>query len=150
MFRHTCFLMTVAALAVAPSLAAQTSSVLGAARVTLIAGPAPSKGGRTEVIRQANRTPRNIVIVDKNASADDLAAALATINALRLQDGDSLTSDYRARTERVRHGPKFAKSEYRKWLGDQLARLRKAPLTLVGELGRVQAVNITLPAPPTR
>jgi hypothetical protein len=143
-------MMTIAALTVAPYAYAQAPSQLRAARVTLVAGPVPSKGGRTEVIRQANRQPQNLVIIDKNANADDLAAALATINALRVQDGDNLTSDFRARTERAKHGPKWAKSEYRKWLGEQLSRLKKAPLTRLGDMGLVQAVDITLPAPAPR
>lgn len=144
------FIATIATVAVARFANAQPAANLSAARVTLVAGPAPSKGGRTEVIRQANRAPRNIVIVHKNANADDLAAALATLNALRQQDGDKLTTDYRARTERVRWGPKWANSEYRKWLVEQLARLKKAAPVVVGDLGRVQAVDITLPAPRTK
>lgn len=150
MSRFLYFLLaTFATMAIAPFANAQPPEQLQAVRVTLVAGVTPSKGGRTEVIRQANRAPRNIVIVDRNANADDLAAALAILNALRQQDGDNLTTDYRARTERVRHGPNWARSEYRKWLGDQLARLKKSQYTVVGDLGRVQAVSITLPAPRT-
>jgi hypothetical protein len=144
---HTFLTMAIGSLAIVPHLNAQAPSSLRAARVTLVAGPVPSKGGRTEVIRQANRYPQNLVIIDKNANADDLAAALATINALRDQDGDNLTNDFRVRTEQVKHGPKWAKSEYRKWLGDQLSRLKKARPSRLGDMGVVQAVDITLPAP---
>lgn len=126
---------------------AQITTPLGAARVTLVAGKSPSKGGRTEVLRRAHLLPQNIVIVDRNATADDLAAALAMVGALRTQNGDALTDDYRARPETARHGPKWHKSEYRSWLHDQLVRLRKAPEREFADLGIVRAVQVTLPAP---
>src|SRR5687767_2193020 len=99
----------------------------GVARVTLVSGPPLAKGDRTEVLRRADRVPQNVVIVDWNAGADDLAGALAMINALRTQHGDALTEDYRARPETVKHGPSWKDSAYRKWLHDQLMRLRQAP-----------------------
>ena len=114
-------------------------------RVTLVAGVAPSKGGRTEVVRRAQLTPRNIVIVDLNATADDLAAALATVRAIHAQFGDTTSADLRARPETIRHGPAFKDGAYRKWLHEQLLRLRRAPVTDLAALGRVQAVQITLP-----
>ena len=92
----TIILLVLSALMLAPFAEAQTPQ-LGAIRVTLVAGPAPSKGGRAEVVRRAQRAPQDLVIVDKNATAEDLAAALAMINALRVQYGDSLTADFRAR-----------------------------------------------------
>lgn len=124
----------------------QQRPALAPARVILIAGKSPSRGGRTEVIRQAQRTPQNIVIVDRNATADDLAGALGMLNALRAQYGDALKEDYRARPESVKHGPKWKDSEYRKWLHEQLVRLRKARERPVPGFGDVKAVAITLPA----
>ena len=118
--------------------------------VTLVAGPTPSKGGRTEVVRRAQGQPRNFVIVDLNATAEDLAGALATINKLRLQFGDSLTSDLRARIESARPGPTWHKSEYRTWLVQQLVRLRTAPSANLSDLGSVKSVQIMLPAPAGR
>ena len=73
-------------------IGAQQPATLGAARVTLVAGPSPSKGGRTEVVRRAGRSPQNIVIVSTNANADDLAGALALVNALRVEYGDALVA----------------------------------------------------------
>jgi hypothetical protein len=140
-------LLTLAAAIITVPADAQLSTSLGAARVTLVAGPAPSRGGRTEVLRRAERSPKNIVIVDRNATADDLAGALALINALRLQYGDALTSDLRARPDVVRNGPRWEESAYRAWLVQQLMRLRKAAETSLDELGTVKAVQITLPAP---
>ena len=128
-------------------LPAQETEPLGAAHVTLVAGTAPSRGGRTEVVRRAQRTPQNLVLVDRNATAEDLAAALATITALRTQYGDALTSDIRARPETVRRGPNWQRSAYRTWLIEQLVRLRSASPKNVSDLGVVQAVQITLPAP---
>ena len=137
-------LFTLAMLALASAAGAQ--SPLDAIRVTLVAGPSPSKGGRTEVVRRAERAPRDVVIVDMNATAEDLAAALAMINALRSQFGDSLTSDFRARPDVVRPGPTWQKSSYRSWLVQQLVRLRTAPPAQLADLGTVRAVQITLPA----
>ena len=127
---------------------AQLSISTGTMRVTLVAGLSPSKGGRTEVVRRAKLAPKNIVIVDLNATADDLAAALATLRAMSAQFGDTSSSDLRARPETIRLGPAFKDGAYRKWLHEQLLRLRRAPVTDVADLGRVQAVQITLPLPP--
>ncbi len=141
-------ILTFAALAyLTPTVDAQQSAPLGSALVTLIAGTSPSRGGRTEVVRRAQRTPQNLVIVDRNATADDLAAALAMITALRIAHGDSLTTDLRARPESVRHGSKWRNSEYRKWLHEQLVRLRTATQSTFPGLGIVRSVQITLPAP---
>ena len=129
------------------TVAGAQQSVQSAARVTLVAGDGPAKDGRTEVVRQAQRSPQNVVLVHNNASADDLAAALAMVNALRLRFGDSLPHDLRARPERVRHGPRWEESAYRKWLNDQLIRLRKAPDRDLGTFGTVKSVQITLPPP---
>src|SRR6187549_4170494 len=126
---------------------AQLSISTGTMRVTLVAGLTPSKGGRTEVVRRAQLAPKNIVIVDLNATADDLAAALATLRAMSAQFGDTSSSDLRARPETIRLGPAFKDGAYRKWLHEQLLRLRRAPVTEVADLGRVQAVQITLPLP---
>lgn len=132
---------------VLPSAANAQPSPLGPIRVTLVAGPSPSKGGRVEVVRRAQRTPRDLVIVDRNATAVDLAAALATLNALRSNYGDSATTDLRARPEVVRPGKKWDKSEYHAWLTEQLVRLRTTKPASFADLGVVSAVQITLPAP---
>ena len=139
-------LFILALLAFASAAGAQPSQ-LGAIRVTLIAGPSPSKGGRTEVVRRAQRAPRDVVIIDRNATADDLAAALTMISALRTQFGDSLSSDFRARPDVVRPGPTWEKSNYRSWLVQQLVRLRTASPAELADFGIVRAVQITLPAP---
>jgi hypothetical protein len=127
-------------------LPAQDATPLGAVRVTLVAGT-PSRAGRTEVVRRAQRTPRNLVLVDRNATAEDLAAALVMINALRVQYGDTLTTDFRARPETVRPGRNWNRSAYRSWLVQQLVRLRAATPGNVADLGVVRTVQITLPAP---
>jgi hypothetical protein len=139
------------ALAVAPinTIAAQ-HTITKPVVVTLVAGPTPSKGGRTEVVRRAQGQPQNFVIVDVNATAEDLAGALATINRLRVQFGDSLTSDLRARIESARPGPTWQASEYRTWLIQQLVRLRTARSANLGDLGSVKSVQIMLPPPAVR
>ena len=139
-------LFLLATVALAFPIAAQ-SPQLGSVRVTLVAGPSPSKGGRTELVRRAQRTPTNIVIVDKNATAEDLAAALVMLNALRAQFGDSLTTDFRARPDVARPGPTWQKSAYRSWLIEQLVRLRTATPAAIADLGVVRSVQIALPAP---
>ena len=58
-------------------------------RVTLVARApsqfpsASARGQRTEVVRHAERTPQNVVFVDQNATPEDLAGALALLQALR-------------------------------------------------------------------
>ena len=145
--KSTHILLALTAALVAVPGAAQQSTTLGAARVTLVAGPSPSRGGRTEVLRRAHGSPKNIVIVDRNATADDLAGALALLNAMRTRFGDALTSDLRGRPDVVRTGPRWEESAYRGWLVEQLVRLRRAPETSLDEFGTVRAVQITLPAP---
>ena len=144
------YLTFIGALAAATGpLDAQPPAPFGPTRVTLVAGPAPTKGGRTEVLRRAGRSPQNVVIVSTNANADDLAGALALVNALRTTYGDASSTDYRARPETIRHGTNWQDSEYRKWLQEQLVRLRKAQEVDLGELGFGKAVRITLPPPAT-
>lgn len=140
-------LLLAAATSAALPAAAQQATTPGLARVTLVAGASPSRGGRTEVVRRAQRSPMNIVIVAANATADDLAGALALLNTLRARYGDALTSDLRARPDVVRHGPGWEGSAYRSWLVEQLVRLRKAPEITLDDLGTVKAVQIALPAP---
>ena len=142
----TTILLILAMLALAPGAGAQPSQ-LAAIPVTLIAGPSPSKGGRAEVVRRAQRAPRDVVIVDKNATAEDLAAALVMINALRTQFGDALTTDLRARPDVVRPGKTWDKSSYHSWLIEQLVRLRTTKPADFADFGTVRAVQITLPAP---
>jgi len=143
-FRGT---ILVALACITPAVGAQQPAPLGSALVTLIAGPSPSRGTRTEVVRRAQRAPQNLVIVDKNATAEDLAAALAMINGLRARYGDSLTNDFRARPASMRVGPTWHKSNYRTWLVQQLVRLRSAPQGSFPTFGVVRSVQITLPAP---
>jgi hypothetical protein len=121
-------------------------------RVTLVARApsqfpsASARGQRTEVVRHAERTPQNVVFVDQNATPEDLAGALALLQALRIQNGDELQSDFRARPEMVRTRPSWAQSPYRNWIIQQLVRLRSAAPSAHGDLGVVTAVQITLPA----
>ena len=140
------YLLAVALIATVAPLSAQLPAA-GAVRVTLVAGTAPTRGGRAEVVRRASRFPQNLVILDRNATAEDLAAALAMINVLRAEYGDNLTTDVRARADKVALGPTWENSAYRAWLIDQLARVRNAPERQFGELGIVHTAQITLPAP---
>ena len=144
---HRHLILVGALLPTGGPLRAQQQAPLGLTRVTLVAGPAPTRGGRTEVLRRAGRSPQNVVIVSTNASADDLAGALALVNALRTTYGDASSADYRARPETIRHGTNWQDSEYRKWLQEQLVRLRKASEVDLGELGFGKAVRIMLPPP---
>ena len=149
MIRHTQGLaVAIALLAVlSPASEAQEASP-APVRVTLVArAPSPSvRGQRTEVVRHAERTPQNIVFVDQNATPEDLAGALALLQALRIQNGEELQSDFRARPEMVRTRPSWAQSPYRNWIIQQLVRLRSVAPSAHGDLGVVTAVQITLPA----
>ena len=143
-FRYPAVILVFAALA---PLHAQPSRGLGDATVTLVAGTAPLRGGRVEVVRRASRSPQNVVIVDRKATAEDLAGAIVMINELRIAHGDSLTMDFRARAVSVQPGPGWQNSPYRGWITAQLARLRSAPEKPVPGLGVVRAIRITLPPP---
>ncbi len=68
------------------------------------------------------------------------------IKALRIQHGDRLQFDFRARPEHIRQRPTWPQSTYRAWLIEQLARLRRATPAPLGDFGVVSAVQITLPA----
>src|SRR5688572_6778170 len=133
-------------LSIPGTAATQTVAAPGAVRVTLVAGPATARGGRTEVVRYARLTPRNVIIVDRNATAEDLGAALALFNALRARFGDSLESDLRAQPQTFRPGAAWHKSEYRAWLIQQLTRLRASPVVSTSLFGMARAVHITMPS----
>lgn len=129
------------------STAQTTSRSLGPIRVTLVTGSALRKGGPVEVVRSVSHGPRNLVLVAPTATPRDLAAALSLMSALRLQHGDSPTTDLRATPTLVQPGPGFTGSPYETWLGEQLTRLRSAPLRQVDGIGIARAVQVTLPAP---
>ena len=133
-------------LVMSTTAATQTVAGTGAVRVTLVAGPATARGGRTEVVRYAKLAPRDVIIVDRNATAEDLGAALALFNALRARFGDSLEADLRARPDTYRPGAAWLKSEYRTWLIQQLTRLRTSPVVATPLFGTARAVQITMPA----
>lgn len=136
--------MTMLAVLAPPSAAQQVP--VGSTRVTLVASASVSRDKRTEVVRRAQRTPQNVIFVDANATPEDLAGAMALLQALRIQYGDQLHSDLRAAPEIVRTRPTWPQSAYRTWLIEQLVRLRKATPSRLGDLGVVSAVQVTLPA----
>jgi len=127
--------------------AQSTSRPLGPIRVTLLTGISLRKGEHVEVIRSISHGPRNVVLVAATAGPKDLAAALSLLSALRLQHGDSPTTDLRATPASAHAGPRFAGSPYETWLAEQLTRLRSSPVRSVTGIGTAQAVQITLPAP---
>jgi hypothetical protein len=138
--------LAIALLAILSNASEAQQSPPGSARVTLVARAPTARGQRTEVVRRAQRTPQNVVFVDQNATPEDLAGALALLQALRIQYGDHLQADFRARPEMVRTRPSWPQSSYRNWIIEQLVRLRSAALAAHGDLGVVSAVQVTLPA----
>lgn len=146
MSRNTSVIVFLALLGVMPRGGDAQQGPLGPTRVTLVASASVSRGNRTEVVRRAQLNPQNVVFVDQNATPEDLAGALAMMQALRIQYGDQLQSDFRARPEVVRPRPTWPQSPYRTWLIEQLVRLRRAAPAPVSNLGVVSAVQITLPA----
>ena len=138
--------LAIAMLTVLPLSSEAQQVSTASARVTLVLRPPAARGQRTEVVRRAQRTPQNVVFVDQNASPEDLAGAIALLQALRIQDGDRLQTDFRARPEVVRTQPTWPKSTYRDWIIEQLVRLRSAAPAAHGDLGVVSAVRVTLPA----
>ena len=124
-----------------------STSSLGPIRVTLVSGPTVKDGNRIEVVRRANRSPRDLVIVGASATPEDVAAALQLISGLRLQYGDSLTADLSASPQSFRTGAEWAGSPYEQWIRAQLVRLSAAREQQFVGYGTVRAVAITLPAP---
>src|SRR5688500_17651736 len=115
--------MAIATLAGLGSMSAAQQAPVSSTRVTLVAAASVSRDKRTEVVRRAQRTPQNVIFVDVNATPEDLAGAMALVQALRLQYGDQLQSDLRAAPEVVRTRPTWPQSAYRTWLIEQLVRL---------------------------
>jgi hypothetical protein len=138
--------LVIVMLAVLASTSAAQQQPVSSTRVTLVASSNVSRGKRTEVVRRAQLTPQNVILVDRNATPEDLAGAMAMIQALRIQNGDQLQSDFRATPELVRTRPTWPLSPYRAWLIEQLVRLRKAAPTRLADFGVVSAVQVTLPA----
>lgn len=134
----------------ARSLYGQAAPATGTARVTLVSAPTLVTGAPTLVRRHPGRTIKNVITVDPAATAEDLAYAIGMMNALRAQYGETMTFDVRATSTRTRLGNNWSRSEYRTWLVQQLARLRQAQARQLPDLGRVQAVHISLPAPTGR
>jgi hypothetical protein len=126
------------------SAQAVSSAPEGPIRVALVLSEGTTTS--TEVLRHAKRGPKNVVLVKQDATAEDLAAALRLMSALRIQYGDLLAHDVRARVQSSTLSPEWAQSEYRLWLIQQLERLRASPRRKVGDLGTARAVLITLPA----
>ena len=133
-------------LAVLASMSAAQQAPVNSTRVTLVASANVTRGKRTEVVRRAQQSPQNVILVDRNATPEDLAGAMALLQALRIQNGDQLQSDFRGTPEVVRTRPTWPQSSYRAWLIEQLVRLRKTTPTRLADLGVVSAVQITLPA----
>ena len=140
-------ILVMLALAIAPveSVGAQStfSTPAGPIRVALVLRQGTSDS--TEALRRARRQPENVVLLGQSASAEDLAAVLRAMSALRIQYGDKLTHDVRSRVQSSTLSAEWAESEYRRWLIAQLARLRAAPVRKIGDLGFAQVVYITLP-----
>lgn len=139
-------LLVIALLAVLAPVSAAQQAPATSTRVTLVASASVSRGKRIEVVRRAQGTPQNVIFVDRNATPEDLAGAMALLQALRIQNGDQLPSDFRASPEIVRTRPTWPQSAYRAWLIEQLVRLRKATPARLADLGIVSAVQVTLPA----
>ena len=138
--------MAIVTLAGFATMSAAQQAAVSSTRVTLVASASVSRDKRIEVVRRAQRTPQNVIFVDANATPEDLAGAMALLQALRIQYGDQLQSDLRAAPEIVRTRPTWPQSAYRTWLIEQLVRLRKATPSRLGDLGVVSAVQVTLPA----
>ena len=138
--------LVIVMLAVLASTSAAQQPPVSSTRVTLVASANVTRGKRTEVVRRAQQSPQNVILVDRNATPEDLAGAMALLQALRIQNGDQLQSDFRATPEVVRTRPTWPQSPYRAWLIEQLVRLRKATPARLADLGVVSAVHVTLPA----
>lgn len=104
----------------------------------------------TSVIRRAHRGPKNLMLLGRGANAGDLAATLSLMSALRVEFGDAIRNDVRARVGSFRLPPDWEGSAYSAWLQEQFARLRASAPRRLGSLGTGRMVQVTLPAPAGR
>lgn len=116
------------------------------ARVALVTSAVSLGDAHVRVLRRNSMRPHEVVIVDAQASARDLASGLQLLAMLRAEFGDSLTRDMRATPTSFDPPTDWRGSPYERWMDQQLIRLRAARQYRVAGIGTAKAVTITLPA----
>ena len=125
----------------------------GSSLLVIVVQQAPKDGGHVEVLLAAGKTARNIVYVDRTASASDLDAGIEIVRHLRGRFGDTLTRDIRA-TPRPSRGPKPAPNSAQ---ASRLERLAHSLRTLdarspgqVPKVGKVKSYEVITAAYPPK
>lgn len=126
--------------------AQQRGAPRGPARVpvTVVLGDSlPRTDAPFVVQRRPDLRPRDVILLRRDATGEDLSEAVRTLLVVRQADGDTAT---RAATLRMRPGQarRGTPREF-PWAGRVLAELRGAGAREVAGIGRVRAVEIWLP-----
>ena len=102
----------------------------------------PTTAGRYVLHRRSELTPHDVILLGRDATAQDLSEALQALLAVRQVDGDTaLTS----RILRVRpEQPVRARREF-PWVPRTFSELRNQPPRNVAGVGTVPAIEIWLP-----
>jgi hypothetical protein len=118
------------------SVAAARSA--GAWVTVALVDPAQVAGGRAVVIRVPRQEVPNLVLVPRNATAEDIAAALGALQRSRTRFGDILDGSLRLTVVSARLSPAAAKG------AELLRQLRDAPERTIPEFGRVRAIDTSV------
>jgi hypothetical protein len=144
--RHVFYLVIIAGL-MTPAFGtlAQSSPAL---HIVIVQGT-PKGPTAAEVLIRGGPEARNFIIVDKRATADDLAAAVNIARHIRSTVGDTLTKDIRAvarHSARASSKPVGPMAEFRAGLGRALEKLDKGKPEELKEFGRVKYIDVVIGA----
>jgi hypothetical protein len=144
--RHVFYLVIMAGL-MTPILQARAQSS-PALHIVIVQGT-PKGATAAEVLIRGGSEARNFIIVDKRATADDLAAAVNIVRHIRSTVGDTLTKDIRAvarpsaRPSSKSVGPM---AEFRAGLGQALDKLDKGRPEDLKDFGKVKYIDFVIGA----
>jgi hypothetical protein len=120
---------------------------LNAVTVTLVAKTGLRANAAVQVDRDPRRRQREVIYVDlSKATPRDLAMSLQALRIDRLRRGDSLTVGIVGIPTSASFANGWDRTEYARWLDQQLERLRGTRERAVHRLGSVKAVQIRIPA----
>jgi hypothetical protein len=143
--RHLVYLVIAGLMTPALGTFAQSSPAL---HIVIVQG-APKGPAAAEVLIKGGPEARNIIIVEKRATADDLAAAVTIARHIRSTVGDTLTKDIRAvarPSARAASKPVGPMAEFRAGLGRALQKLDKGKPEELKEFGKVKYIDIVIGA----
>jgi hypothetical protein len=139
--------LVTAGMAAAPRLPAQQAQApVRPTRVPVTVALVDSlpAGAPFRILRRADATPRDVILLAAVASADDLSGAVKELLLMRRLQGDTARATGVMRVRRPQGGPPAQAQRY-PWTARVLNDLRTAPRMPVSDLGMVPALEIWLP-----